>query len=89
MMMMMMMLHLRLQMVANARTGRANPWLQNMQKTLQQYNIDTELAKALSKEQFHIYCANKAMEYLNTYWSQPPRHSQGATHSRYTESYGV
>jgi hypothetical protein len=74
--------------VANAWTGRANPWQQNVQKLLQEYSIDSAVAASLTHAQFKNYCAAQAMQHLNTYWGQPPRQMQGAIQNRYKAAFG-
>jgi exonuclease III len=78
-----------LSQVANAWTGKENPWLTNMDKLLKAYKIDKEAAAKLGRQQFHSHCATKAMEYLKSYWAAPPRHQAGAVQSRYQASTGT
>jgi len=76
--------------VANAWTGKANPWLQNMNKLLQEYDINIDEARQMqSRSQFHNYCATKAMKYLEKYWDQPSRRQQSITHTRYKETFNT
>jgi hypothetical protein len=76
--------------VSNAwPVGKCNPWATTMRKLLQQYDVDTSLAASYGTEAFHGYLAGKAMEYLTSFWSQPPRSYSLAVHTRYTDSFGV
>jgi hypothetical protein len=69
--------------------GRCNPWAANMCKLLQQYGVDTTAAVSLDARDFHSYLAAKAMDYLKSFWSHPPRSYSLTVHTRYVESFGV
>ena len=69
--------------------GKCNPWATNMSKLLQQYGIDETVAASYGTEGFHSYLAGKAMVYLKSFWSEPPRSYSLTVHARYTESFGV
>ena len=69
--------------------GKCNPWASNMGKLLRQYGVDEAVAASYGTQEFHGYLAGKAMAYLKSFWSEPPRSYSLAVHSRYTESFGV
>lgn len=72
-----------------AWSGKAHPWASNMNKLLQQYDIDTVSAETMSKDKFKDHVDRKAVDYLRNYWTEPPRRARGAIHTRYIASYGV
>ena len=69
--------------------GRCNPWAANMGRLLRQYDVDETVAASCGTEEFRGYLAGKAMAYLKSLWSEPPRSYSLAVHARYTASFGV
>jgi hypothetical protein len=79
-----------LYVVANAWTGKANPWQQSIRKIMQEYDVDIDEARQIpNRAAFQGYCAKKAMTYLAKYWEQPPQRLQGTTHEKYKEAFGI
>ena len=78
-----------LQQINSAWTGKAHPWARSMETLIQQYEIDTTHAAGLDKDTFKDYVDKKAIKYLRSYWTEPPRRYRGAVHTRYIASYEV
>jgi hypothetical protein len=78
-----------LHQINTAWTGKAHPWAASMERLLQQYDIDGAQTTSLTKAKFKDYVDKKAVDYLRTYWTEPPRRYRGAVHARYVSSYGV
>jgi hypothetical protein len=78
-----------LHQINTAWTGKAHPWATSMERLLNQYDIDSTQTAHLTKNKFKDYVDKKAIDYLKTYWTEPPRKYRGAVHTRYIASYGV
>jgi hypothetical protein len=78
-----------LHQIAVAWSGRANPWKQNIDKLLAQYNISPAAAATMSARDFNSHCALQTAAYLQAHWQQPPQHVPSAVHIRYINSFGV
>jgi hypothetical protein len=78
-----------LHQVANAWSGKYNPWASNMSKLLAQYEIDTTQGPTMNIDQFKAYVDKQAIAYLKQYWTHPPRKYSGPVHTRYTSAFGI
>jgi hypothetical protein len=75
--------------IHTAWSGKYHPWGQNMQRLLTEYNIDTSTPKEVSKANFKGHVEARAINYLRSYWTQPPRNLGGSVHSRYMADIGI
>ena len=75
--------------IANAYTGKYNPWATTMGKLLAEYDIDMQTSQDMTSEQFKQYVDKQAIAYLTEYWTQPPRKYCGPVFTRYVASYEI
>lgn len=76
-----------LRQVAEAWTGNLNPWQQNIDKLLAEYDIDTAATTNFTKGQFVTYVKNKAARRVQQIWSTGPR-ATSAILQNYTVAFG-
>jgi hypothetical protein len=75
--------------VFKAWAGNANPWLQNINKLITEYNINATATHMYSKGKFKNYVKECAMSLLDREWQAAcNRQHDGIVH-RYNEAYGV
>jgi len=76
-----------LRQVAEAWAGNLNPWQQNIDKLLAEYDIDVAVTANLTKGQFVTYAKAKAAHRLRQLWSTGPR-ATSTTLQNYVAAFG-
>jgi hypothetical protein len=78
-----------LQQIFSAWTDAHNPWQQNINKLIQEYNIDTVTSMSYGKDKFAKYSKLLATDLLQQQWQHlsTTRHSRVCTH--YEQAYNI